>query len=106
MDRIRLSWIGCEILITEFESDQGVCVEQPVILDQQGKEQDGPCEGYLCIKKPWPGIARSLYGDHKRFEETYFRTWLGMYVTGDGCRRDADGYITLTGRIDDVVNVR
>ncbi|KAH9569586.1 hypothetical protein CY35_03G141100 [Sphagnum magellanicum] len=79
---------------------------QPVILDQQGKEQDGPCEGYLCIKKPWPGIARSLYGDHKRFEETYFRTWLGMYVTGDGCRRDLDGYITLTGRIDDVVNVR
>ncbi|CAM6077799.1 unnamed protein product [Sphagnum tenellum] len=78
---------------------------QPAILDQQGKEKEGPCEGYLCIKQPWPGIARSLYGDHKRYEETYFRTCLGMYATGDGCRRDIDGYITFTGRIEDVLNI-
>lgn len=79
---------------------------QPVVLDQQGKEQEGPCEGYLCIKGAWPGIARSPYGDHKRFVDTYFSTWPGLYVTGDGCQREANGFITLTGRVDDVVNVR
>lgn len=78
---------------------------QPVVLDQDGKEQDGPCSGYLCIKGAWPGMARTLYGDHKRFAETYFTTWPGLYVTGDGCQREANGYITLTGRVDDVVNV-
>lgn len=78
---------------------------QPVVLDQQGKEQDGPCSGYLCIKGAWPGIARTLYGDHQRFAETYFSTWPGLYVTGDGCQREANGFITLTGRVDDVVNI-
>lgn len=79
---------------------------QPVVLDPQGKEQEGPCEGYLCIKGAWPGMARTLFGDHKRFEEAYFTTWPGLYTTGDGCQRELNGYITLTGRVDDVVNVR
>ena len=79
---------------------------EPVVLDQEGKPQDGPCAGYLCIKGAWPGMARTLYGDHQRFAETYFTTWPGYYVTGDGCQREANGYITLTGRVDDVVNVR
>ncbi|KAG0585142.1 hypothetical protein M758_3G262400 [Ceratodon purpureus] len=78
---------------------------EPVVLDQEGKPQDGPCAGYLCIKGAWPGMARTLYGDHQRFAETYFTTWPGYYVTGDGCQREANGYITLTGRVDDVVNV-
>ncbi|EFJ26782.1 hypothetical protein SELMODRAFT_441669 [Selaginella moellendorffii] len=78
---------------------------EPVVLDQQGKELKGPCEGYLCIRRPWPGIARTIYGDHKRYEETYFSTWLSYYNTGDGCRRDENGYITITGRVDDVINV-
>jgi acetyl-CoA synthetase len=62
-------------------------------------------EGYLVIRKPWPGIARTVYGDHTRYEETYFGMFDGYYVTGDGCRRDKDGYYWLTGRIDDVLNV-
>lgn len=78
---------------------------EPVILNQKGVEQEGSCEGYLCIKKPWPGIARTLFGDHERFQETYFGPWKGYYTTGDGCRRDSDGYIWITGRVDDVINV-
>lgn len=79
---------------------------QPVVLDSEGKEQRGACNGALCIKGAWPGMARSLYGDHKRFEEVYFGMWPGFYVTGDGCQREENGFITLTGRVDDVVNVR
>ncbi|KAJ7555325.1 hypothetical protein O6H91_05G032300 [Diphasiastrum complanatum] len=78
---------------------------EPVVLDPQSREQDGACEGYLCIKKPWPGIARTIYEDHRRYEDTYFSAWLGYYNSGDGCRRDADGYIWITGRVDDVINV-
>ncbi|CAI5507804.1 unnamed protein product [Closterium sp. Naga37s-1] len=78
---------------------------EPVILDQQGNEQEGPCEGYLCLRRPWPGMARTLFGDHARFEATYFSVWKGYYTTGDGARRDRDGYIWLTGRVDDVINV-
>jgi acetyl-CoA synthetase len=81
-------------------------VLQLVVLGPDGQEQEGPCEGFLCIKSPWPGIARTVYGDHKRYEDTYFKTWRGLYTTGDGCRRDSDGYIWITGRIDDVLNVR
>ncbi|CAM6112324.1 unnamed protein product [Calypogeia fissa] len=78
---------------------------QPVILDEKGEELYGPCEGNLCIKAPWPGIARTVYGHHERYENTYFKLWRGLYTTGDGCRRDSDGYIWITGRIDDVLNV-
>lgn len=78
---------------------------EPVVLDQRGEELEGECEGILCMRGSWPGIARTLRGDHGRFSETYFGTFPGLYATGDGCRRDADGYIWLTGRVDDVINV-
>src|SRR3546814_12495578 len=65
----------------------------------------GAAEGNLCITHSWPGQARTIYGDHKRFAETYFSTYKGKYFTGDGCRRDADGYWRITGRVDDVINV-
>jgi acetyl-CoA synthetase len=78
---------------------------QPVIVDGNGKELSGACEGNLCIADSWPGQMRTVYGDHKRFAETYFRTYPGKYFTGDGCRRDADGYYWITGRVDDVLNV-
>ena len=61
--------------------------------------------GYLCMQFPWPGMARTIYGDHQRFHETYFSTYPGLYFTGDGCRRDEDGYYWITGRVDDVLNV-
>ena len=78
---------------------------KPVILDENGRELEGECEGMLCISEPWPGQMRTIYGDHQRFEETYFSMFKGYYFTGDGCRRDADGYYWITGRVDDVINV-
>jgi acetyl-CoA synthetase len=78
---------------------------KPVIVDGEGKPLAGACEGNLCIADSWPGQMRTVYGDHKRFIETYFATFPGMYFTGDGCRRDADGYYWITGRVDDVINV-
>ncbi|MEQ9169989.1 MAG: acetate--CoA ligase [Rhodospirillales bacterium] len=78
---------------------------QPQIVDADGKPLDGATEGNLCIVASWPGQMRSVYGDHKRFEDTYFATYKGKYFTGDGCRRDADGYYWITGRVDDVINV-
>ncbi len=80
---------------------------QPVILDpQSGKElTEKECEGVLCIKDSWPGQMRTVYGDHERFIKTYFSDYKGYYFTGDGCRRDADGYYWITGRVDDVINV-
>jgi acetyl-CoA synthetase len=79
---------------------------QPVLVDDEGKEfKDTVASGALCIKVPWPGIMRGVYGDPKRFQETYFEQFPGYYVTGDGCRRDKDGYYQITGRIDDVINV-
>ncbi|XP_065013675.1 acetyl-coenzyme A synthetase, chloroplastic/glyoxysomal-like [Musa acuminata AAA Group] len=78
---------------------------QPVIVDEKGNEIEGECTGYLCIKKSWPGAFRSLYGDHERYETTYFKPFAGYYFTGDGCSRDKDGYHWLTGRVDDVINV-
>ncbi|MGB0716047.1 MAG: acetate--CoA ligase [Phycisphaerae bacterium] len=75
------------------------------LLEPDGKPIDGPGEGILCIAEPWPGMMRTVYGDHKRFKETYFSTYPGMYFTGDGCRRDEDGYYWITGRVDDVINV-
>ncbi len=78
---------------------------KPAIVDADGKLLEGPCEGNLCIVDAWPGMMRTLYGDHERFVETYFSTYPGRYFTSDGCRRDEDGYYWITGRVDDVLNV-
>jgi len=78
---------------------------KPEIVDDKGAPQPGACEGNLCITDSWPGQMRTVYGDHARFEQTYFSTFPGRYFTGDGCRRDADGYYWITGRVDDVLNV-
>jgi len=75
------------------------------IVDDKGVPQEGACEGSLCIADSWPGQMRTLYGDHDRFVATYFSTYPGHYFTGDGCRRDEDGYYWISGRIDDVINV-
>jgi acetyl-CoA synthetase len=77
----------------------------PQIVDANGNVLEGACEGNLCIADSWPGQMRTVYGDHKRFAETYFSAYPGKYFTGDGCRRDADGYYWITGRVDDVINV-
>lgn len=77
----------------------------PAIVDADGKVLEGECQGNLCIARSWPGQLRTIYGDHARFEQTYFSTYKGMYFSGDGCRRDADGYYWITGRVDDVINV-
>jgi acetyl-CoA synthetase len=78
---------------------------QPAIVDAQGTVLEGACEGNLVLLNSWPGQMRTVYGDHARFIETYFKTYPGTYFTGDGCRRDADGYYWITGRVDDVINV-
>jgi acetyl-CoA synthetase len=78
---------------------------EPAVVNEKGEEQEGACEGYLVIKRPWPSMMRGLAGDQERFEKTYFEMFKGYYLTGDGCRRDKDGYYWLTGRIDDVINV-
>jgi acetyl-CoA synthetase len=77
----------------------------PVLVDNDGKVLEGPAEGNLCIKDSWPGQMRTVYKDHARFIQTYFTTFKGLYTTGDGARRDADGYYWITGRVDDVINV-
>ena len=74
-------------------------------MDEHGNELEGAAEGALCIKRPWPGQMRTVYGDHERFIETYFKMFPGKYFSGDGARRDEDGYYWITGRIDDVINV-
>ncbi len=78
---------------------------QPAIVDENGNEQEGECQGNLVFKHPWPGQMRSVYGDHQRFIDTYFSQYPGMYFSGDGCKRDADGYYWITGRVDDVLNI-
>jgi acetyl-CoA synthetase len=78
---------------------------EPVIVDDKGNVLEGKAEGALCINRSWPGQMRTVYGDHQRFIDTYFRTYAGKYFTGDGARRDEDGYYWITGRIDDVINV-
>ena len=77
----------------------------PEIVDADGKTLEGETSGNLCLIKSWPGQMRTVYGDHARFEQTYFSTYKNKYFTGDGCRRDADGYYWITGRVDDVINV-
>jgi len=79
---------------------------QPMIVDQQGKQLMGnSVEGNLCISYPWPGMARTIWGDHDRFVKTYFSTYQNLYFTGDGVKRDEDGYYRILGRVDDVINV-
>ena len=78
---------------------------EPVIVDGEGNLLEGATEGNLCIADSWPGQMRTVYGDHERFVQTYFSTFPGKYFTGDGCRRDEDGYYWITGRVDDVINV-
>ncbi len=80
----------------------GIC---PVILDQSGKELEGASSGFLAIKRAWPGLMRTVYGDHERFRKTYFSQYPGYYFTGDGAKRDEDGYYWITGRVDDVLNI-
>ncbi|NNC73065.1 MAG: acetate--CoA ligase [Sphingomonadaceae bacterium] len=78
---------------------------EPQLVDNDGNVLHGAAEGNLCITRSWPGQMRTVYGDHKRFFDTYFTTYPGKYFTGDGCRRDEDGYYWITGRVDDVINV-
>ncbi|HEU0157049.1 MAG TPA: acetate--CoA ligase [Stellaceae bacterium] len=78
---------------------------EPVIVDGEGERIEGAGEGNLCLARPWPGMMRTVYGDHRRFVETYFSTFPGLYFTGDGARRDEDGFYWITGRVDDVINV-
>ena len=78
---------------------------RPQLVDNEGDVLEGATEGNLCITASWPGQARSVYGDHERFVQTYFSTYKGKYFTGDGCKRDEDGYYWITGRVDDVINV-
>ena len=79
---------------------------EPILVDNEGKLIEGnPAEGNLCINRPWPGMARTIYGDHERYRQTYFSSYPGRYFTGDGARRDAQGNYRITGRVDDVINV-
>jgi acetyl-CoA synthetase len=78
---------------------------EPVIVNKNGEVLEGECEGMLCINSSWPGQMRTVYGDHQRFIDTYFSQFDGKYFTGDGCKRDADGYYWITGRVDDVIIV-
>jgi acetyl-CoA synthetase len=78
---------------------------RPQLVDSDGQVLEGPASGNLVLLDSWPGQMRTVYGDHQRFIDTYFKTYRGKYFTGDGCRRDADGYYWITGRVDDVINV-
>jgi acetyl-CoA synthetase len=79
---------------------------QPCLVDADGNEIEGnDVQGNLCIKFPWPSMLRTTYGDHERCQQVYFSAYKGKYFTGDGCRRDKDGYYRITGRVDDVINV-
>ena len=78
---------------------------EPVLVDGEGQRLNGAADGNLCIARSWPGQMRTVWNDHQRFFKTYFTTYRGLYFTGDGCRRDADGYYWITGRVDDVINV-
>jgi acetyl-CoA synthetase len=117
----------CPIVDTWWQTETGGCLISPLagitplkpafatlplpgvellIVDDKGNEIKGNgVEGNLCIRQPWPGMARTVYGDHERFRTAYFTTYPGLYFTGDGCRRDEDGYYRITGRVDDVINV-
>jgi acetyl-CoA synthetase len=116
----------CPIVDTYWQTETGACLASPLpgatdlkpgscarplpgvkfqIVDAEGQVLDGAVSGNLCITDSWPGQMRTVYGDHQRFIDTYFSTYPGKYFTGDGCRRDEDGYYWITGRVDDVLNV-
>jgi len=116
----------CPIVDTYWQTETGACLATPLpgatpakpgscakplpgvkfqLVDADGKVLDGATSGNLCLTDSWPGQMRTVYGDHERFIQTYFTTYPGKYFTGDGCRRDADGYYWITGRVDDVINV-
>ena len=116
----------CPIVDTWWQTETGACLIAPLpgatplkpgsatkplpgvqlqLVDAEGQVLEGPASGNLCITDSWPGQMRTVYGDHERFIATYFTTYPGKYFTGDGCRRDADGYYWITGRVDDVINV-
>jgi acetyl-CoA synthetase len=116
----------CPIVDTYWQTETGACLASPLpgataakpgscakplpgvkfqLVDAEGGVLDGAASGNLCITDSWPGQMRTVYGDHQRFFDTYFSTYAGKYFTGDGCRRDADGYYWITGRVDDVINV-
>ena len=116
----------CPIVDTYWQTETGACMMTPLpgahalkpgaasfpmfgvvpqIVDGEGQVLDGATEGNLCITQSWPGQMRTVWGDHERFFQTYFTTYRGKYFTGDGCKRDADGYYWITGRVDDVINV-
>ncbi len=116
----------CPIVDTWWQTETGACLISPLpgatalkpgsatkplpgvklqLVDAEGKVLEGAAEGNLCLTDSWPGQMRTVYGDHERFITTYFTTYPGKYFTGDGCRRDADGYYWITGRVDDVINV-
>ena len=116
----------CPIVDTYWQTETGACLASPLpgatdlkpgscarplpgvkfqIVDAEGRVLDGAVSGNLCITDSWPGQMRTVYGDHQRFIDTYFSTYPGKYFTGDGCRRDEDGYYWITGRVDDVLNV-
>jgi acetyl-CoA synthetase len=78
---------------------------EPLLVDAQQNILEGPASGNLCLASSWPGMMRTVWSDHGRFFETYFKAYPGLYFTGDGCRRDEDGYYWITGRVDDVINV-
>jgi acetyl-CoA synthetase len=78
---------------------------KPLLVDANQNALEGPASGNLCLASAWPGIMRTVWNDHGRFFETYFKAYPGLYFTGDGCRRDEDGYYWITGRVDDVINV-
>ena len=116
----------CPIVDTYWQTETGACLASPLpgatalkpgscakplpgvtfeLVDAEGKVLEGATSGNLCITDSWPGQMRTVYGDHQRFFDTYFSTYAGKYFTGDGCRRDEDGYYWITGRVDDVINV-
>ena len=102
---------NCAIVDTWWQTEPGSATlplfgVEPLLLDDDGNELIGnDVSGNLCMKRPWPGQARTIYGDHDRFREVYYSRFPGLYFTGDGCRRDEDGYYWITGRVDDVLNV-
>jgi acetyl-CoA synthetase len=116
----------CPIVDTWWQTETGACLISPIpgavdlkpgsatlplpgvqceLVDAEGGVLEGAASGNLCLTDSWPGQMRSVYGDHQRFIDTYFKTYPGKYFTGDGCRRDEDGYYWITGRVDDVINV-
>lgn len=103
-ERLHSSWLWCRLLLFFFVFSPASCfslcnisygISQPVIVDEKGNEIEGECSGYLCIKNSWPGAFRTLYGDHERYETTYFKPFAGYYFTGDGCSRYCSKFLIL-----------